>query len=303
MRRLELEPGVHRLDTITEPTEIVATERWRAILEPAADLAACLNLRASCTVRGCQIRFATGDKGDQRVEGGGEGVSAHDGCELVELDDCWIHHCTNNGVLTRANTALRMNRCLVERCGSHTQFSHSMYLCGWYAITNSLFLHNAKFSVMSAYGHAVGILYRCVAYGSGRNRTLLHEGRKGRMVVLHCTLFGEPPTDADGELVKLHRSNLLFPNSQDYTGTPELAYPQYHLFMPAERIPSQPGAYDYYEDLHSREQAEAYWRSGCMDGWGDQIYTDRHPYPFPLFPGDAVPLQQAVEVIADRQGG
>lgn len=295
MVTVELEPGIHRLPTVTVPTRFVATKRWRAILEPADDLPYCLNLYADCEVVDCQIRFATSDKGSKRVSGGGTGVFAHSKCKRLTLIGCWVHHCTDNGVYASEETLLRMDRCLVERCGSQTQWSHALYVSSYhFEIMNSLFLHNSNKMLECQNPKSTGVIYRCVSYADGRNRTILFLGKRDGLSILRCTLFGDPPErrTADGlgwELIPLHRSNLSFPHSQDKVDEWFLAYPHYHLFVPSERMTPPRGAFDYYPELHTRKQAEVYWRNGCADGWGDDSYVSQHPFPFPMFPGDKRP--------------
>jgi hypothetical protein len=294
MVTVELEPGIYNIPTVTVPTRFVSTERWRAILEPADDLPYCLNLYADCIVEGCQIRFATSDKGDRRVGGGGTGVFAHAACSKLTLNDCFIHHCTDNGIYTTGNTLLTMNRCLVEYNGSHGQFSHGAYVNSrHFSISSCLFLHNAHYG-LAATGDAEGVVYKSVFYGDLRNTTIVHEGRRGAVAILECTLFGIPPfqrtPDGEGtEPIPLHRSNLYYPNSQDKVDNWELTRSFYNLWMPRAKMNPPRGAYDFYPELRTREQAKRYWREGFMTGWCDENYVSQHPYPFPLFPGDRLP--------------
>lgn len=289
MIKLELAPGIHRLPPITEPTRIVSTERWRAVLEPMDGSRTPLHAKATCRVEGCQMRFGTTDKGDNRISGMGIGALGDHECRQLRLDDCWIHNNLGSGVFTHPECALRMHRCLVERNGTHTQFDHGAYAKGWFHISNCLFLHNASYEIHAYPGESKGVIYRSVCYGNARNRTIVHGGEPGTLAVIRCTLFGDLP-----ENVEIDDSNLCYPESVNrIVGQgEELVRPEAHLFFPRDST-VKAGAYGHNPKMDRFSQAEALWRSGFMDGWGENTYVGNpemgHKYPFPMFPGDPYP--------------
>lgn len=302
MTTLELEPGVYRLPTVREPTLIIPAgypveNRWRVLLTGLENQDAggnAINAYAPIRIIGCQITHGTTDFGVDVLDGVGNGISAHAECTELELQDCWIHHNSGNGILTRAETRLHAYRCLIERNGTHCQFDHNLYINGEYELTNCLILNATKTPIQAHKPTAKGTLYRCVIYGSERNRTILGS-YPGACKIHRSTIFGDAPLERtaadDGwQPMKKHRSNLYYPDCQDGVDDWFLTYPQYHLFMPSGPLEKpEVGAYDYYEQLHTTEQAEALWRSGCADGWGEGSYKSQHTYPFPIFPGDPYP--------------
>jgi len=125
MKELHLPTGIHRVETITEPTTIIGDgPLWSTIITSPPDQPA-VNVRAPVTVENCQIM------------GGLFGVKGQsDAPAPIVMRQCWLHHSVMSGVLAIAD--LEIDHCLIEYCGSSGQYDHGVYACGNTRIENSI---------------------------------------------------------------------------------------------------------------------------------------------------------------------
>ncbi len=269
MEVVVLPPGVYKLNgrtaalNVYKPTEYRAEKRWETIITNVEGNA--VNVYAPCKLVGLQICFA--DRfGVQRQ---GDGAS-------LEMEDCWVHHCGQVGVMWRGEGKVVMRECLLEHNGSSTQHDHNAYIGECEVdIQRCIFRYGSGFSVQlfpkasGVFSHNLVVNASRALYGAGpvtyEQNTVVGklEGDRQCLRQFGVGAASTPP-----------QKNLVQPWSYPW-GKPFLS-PQRDLYLPDHDLGGQ-GCYRFDPDRDLDWAAKQWPPLGFMSS------EDRRPFQ-PLFP-------------------
>jgi len=278
MQVIKLGEGVHRLPKITEPTHLLSTVGWNAILEPQLNSNHAIVSTAPLRITGFQVRNAP-KCGIQVYSEGGP-------CPL-EVENLWVHNNARHGINT-ADGPIRGNNLLVEYNGTNRQYHHGIYGGkGDIWITNSILYHNSSSQLCSCESGNNVVVDQCLLVGPWA--AFITNCKTEDLLLRRNTLQGEL-TLHTGNLTSpehvISPDNIIIGNGEGQISPSKLVDMKRRLYWPNTDIPEGAGCYDAHPC--TIEYAKTLWHEGYMfayDGWD---YADNHFY-HPHFPGEPIP--------------
>jgi len=260
MNIVPLDDGWQSVPTITEPTHLIARNRWRATLRPPEQghyRHSVLRVEAPVKLTGLELSGAqwAAISADARFDG------------LIELEDCWVHSNAGTGIWTGGD--VRIHRCLVEANGVNPNMDGGINTDhGNLKVSNSVLRGWDTCDLLSHWykknPDAVVDVDQCLLVA---NRAVWLRGLKSENVKFRrCTVWGNINHDLPDNPITVDPSNWWV--DQDPRHVPGASYfvnQRMGLIIPRPSVLQQfkgIGCYDGHPAYGHQRDFEKFWDNG-----------------------------------------